>query len=731
MHEVVGDKLRLSKLRRARWASLALLSLILLLATVAASQTVRVDITPGHVANSFVPTEALGAGIDRIETSSTDKVFTEPVMKQVLAAGWHSVTYRQNTELHVEAWHWNPQGTWSESGEKGYFVGNARPTEFIRHSFGYSLPHRGFTRNEGTDTEGFSRMTDGDEKTYWKSNPYLTQAFTGENDSNYPQWVVIDLANNHPVNAIRISWAEPYARRYLVQYWTGADPMKQSTKGAWVTFQGGAETNGAGGVKTLQLAPSPVAVRYLRILMSESSNTCDSHDSGDRRNCVGYAINELYLGTAAPDGKFHDLVRHTADPDQTTTYCSSVDSWHEPAGIDDKGDQVGMDLFYTSGYTRGLPAMMPVSMLYGNPDDSANQIAYLKARGYPISYIEMGEEPDGQYMLPEDYGALYLQWATALHKVDPSLKLGGPIFEGVNEDIQVWPDAQGRSSWLGRFIAYLKAHNRLQDLSFMSFEHYPFEPCKIQWSNLYEEPALISHILQVWHDDGLPPNVPMFITELNISWNTGESFPDNFGSLWLADFVGSFLTAGGNALYYFHYLPETLSHGCGSSIGTFSMLSVDKNYQIKQPLSQFFASQLINLEWVQSGDGKHQVFPASADITDPAGHKLVTSYAVQRPDGQWALMIINKDQENPHSVQIAFHDADKNTDRAFDGPVDMITFGSAQYRWNPATNGGTASPDGPPAKSQITGGPTTTYTLPKASVTVLRGQISNGKTTQP
>jgi hypothetical protein len=72
----------------------------------------------------------------------------------------------------------------------------------------------------------------------------------------------------------------------------------------------------------------------------------------------------------------------------------------------------------------------------------------------------MGEEPDGQFMLPEDYAALYLQFAAAIHKVDPKAKLGGPVFTGVNKDIEVWPDAQGRTSWTGRFIDYLKAHGR-------------------------------------------------------------------------------------------------------------------------------------------------------------------------------------------------------------------------------------------------------------------------------
>ena len=88
-----------------------------------------------------------------------------------------------------------------------------------------------------------------------------------------------------------------------------------------------------------------------------------------------------------------------------------------------------------------------LTMLYGTPEDAAAQVAYLEKRGYPISYIEMGEEPDGQYFAPEDYATLYLQWATALHQVDPNLKLGGPVFEGVSEDIKFWPNDKGETSW--------------------------------------------------------------------------------------------------------------------------------------------------------------------------------------------------------------------------------------------------------------------------------------------
>jgi hypothetical protein len=531
------------------------------------------------------------------------------------------------------------------------------------------------------------------------------------------------------VNAIRIAWAAPFAVQYTVQYFTGEDPIRRPTLGVWEAFPGGTVKEGKGGTATLRLATEPVSVQWVRILMTASSNTCDSHGSADKRNCVGYAIRELYLGTTTADGKFHDLIRHTADQDQTATYCSSVDPWHAPEDLDERaGDQVGFDLFFTSGVTRKLPAMIPIAMIYGTPEDASAEIAYLEKRGYPISYVEMGEEADGHYTPPEDYAALYLQFAAALHHVDAKLKLGGPIFTGVNKDIETWPDAEGQTSWTRRFVNYLTAHGKLGELAFFSFEHYPVDPGKIAWSSLYDEATLVTHIMDVWRQDGVPANVPLFITESNISSQSSEAFEDIWGALWLADYIGAFLSGGGDAVYYFHYLPLGIGRGHNGSMGTFDMFSTDKDLKIIQPLSQYFASQLINLEWVQPGDGAHRVFPAVSDVHDGAGHVLVTAYAVLRPDGQWSLMVVNKDQENAYEVVISFDDAGKDKAGFFGGPISVTSFGREQYQWHASAKGGSADPDGPAVRSTVTASAGTKFSLPAASVTVIRGKIAHEPT---
>src|SRR5579862_429945 len=225
------------------------------------AQTIQVDITPAHSTNRFAPNQTLGAGVDRIPAAAIDQDLLQPTLNKVFESGWHPVTYRQNTELAMEAWHWNPNGSWSDPSGKGYFTGSVVSTDPIRYSYGYSLPHRGTTRNDGTGNAGFSRLTDGDLNTYWKSSPYLTQRFTGESDSLHPQWVILDLAQNQALDSIRIAWVNPYATRYEVQYWTGDDPIKAQTKGVWETFPHGSVTAGKGGNETIRLSDNPSLIR--------------------------------------------------------------------------------------------------------------------------------------------------------------------------------------------------------------------------------------------------------------------------------------------------------------------------------------------------------------------------------------------------------------------------------------------------------------------------------------
>ena len=705
---------------------LLLLACGTMLARPGIGQTVRVDISTAH-AVVFDPDQAMGSSIDILSAKEFETVYSAPILKESLSAGWGPITYRQNTELTIDAWHWNPNGKWSEVENKsGYFVGSAEPGEMLRQSFGYKLPHRGSTRSDAGQNE-YSRIVDGDAASYWKSNPYLTAKFTEEPDSAHPQWVVIDFSTPQDISAIQIRWANPYATEYVVEYWAGKeDAISKPASGEWVKFPLGEVRAAKGDAEVWRLAEHPVATRFLRVWMTQSSNTCDTHGRQDPRNCVGYAISEIYAGNYNSQGEFVDLIEHTPGQAQTNIQVSSNDSWHTAEDIIPSRIQTGFDLFFTSGITNNLPAMIPVAMLYATPEDSAAEIAYIRKRGYPVAYIEMGEEPDGQFMLPEDYAALYLQWATALHHVDAKLKLGGPVFTGANEDIKAWPDAQGRTSWLARFLDYLKARGRMTDLTFVSFEHYPFTPCEIGWSDLYREPEMVERILKAWREDGVPAEVPLINTESNVSWELTDPMQDLFAGLWLADSVGAFLTYGGPGAAYYHspIQPETLRPGC-HAWSTYGNFVANEKLEIRQHTAQYFASQLLNLEWVKHGAGKHELYPALAGVKDDAGHTLITAYGVKRPDGEWSLLMINKDPSNNHEVILSFAQNGNDTPAHFSGEVKQVTFGAAEYVWHPSGATSHADPAGPAKTQHLRLNRGQKVILPKASITVLTGTLIN------
>jgi len=85
--------------------------------------TVHVDVTPGHVINSFDPDSTLGSSIDSLSYKDIDKVYTPHIIQESLSAGWGPISYRNNTELRMAAWHWTENGTWSDAAHRsGYFT---------------------------------------------------------------------------------------------------------------------------------------------------------------------------------------------------------------------------------------------------------------------------------------------------------------------------------------------------------------------------------------------------------------------------------------------------------------------------------------------------------------------------------------------------------------------------------------------------------------------------------
>jgi hypothetical protein len=270
---------------------------------------------------------------------------------------------------------------------------------------------------------------------------------------------------------------------------------------------------------------------------------------------------------------------------------------------------------------------------------------------------------------------------------------------------------------MARFVDYLKTHGRLADLSFVSFEHYPFEPCAITWNTLYSEPQLMKHILQVWRDDGVPENVPLMVTENHLASQLTGPMTTIFAALWLADNVGSFFEGGGAAFYHSPIQPQRIQNTC-LGWASWSNFVSNENYDILGYTSPYFAAHMINLEWVQHRAGTHLMFASASDIKDNEGNVLVTSYTVKRPDGNWSVMLVNRDEATPHTVRVRFGDRS-----AFSGPVVFTTFGSEQYVWINDGPNSHPDPDGPPVGTTISATPETTFVLPKASVSVIRGRV--------
>jgi hypothetical protein len=635
----------------------------------------------------------------------------------MLSAGLGPLTYRLRTELAGEVWHWNPRGSWSdEAGQCGYWTSSSSITSPINVSYGYRLPRRGNTIDQANN-DGYSRICDGDETSFWKSNPYLDPYFTGENEGTHPQWIVIDLGTVKPVNSIRVQWGMPYAREFQIEYWTGNDPMHLhiDRNGDWRVFPKGLTTNSSGGDVTIPLSSSAVPVQFVRVLMSRSSAT-SMQPSEDVRDRLGFAVREISLGQTNDTGEFEDYIRHNPERNQTIIYVSSTDPWHRAEDIDYKTEQPGLDFILRSKLTNHLPVLVPVGVLYDTPENAVAEIRYLLARKYSLEGVELGEEPDGQWTSPEDFAALYAATARRLRSLSSQLKLGGPSLQNFDGHLLTWPDKSGNRFWMNRFLRALRA--RESPFDFFSFEYYPFDDvCGEAAPQLREIPHRLRKVLSSLEGDGVPSDIPWLMTEFGYSVFAGRHEVDIEGALFHADTVGTFLTSGGSKAYLYGYEPAYLMDELKCSWGNLMMLQMLNTDKKLNRLSMYHSARLITNDWMRSVAQTHEVYPVTVE-PDNAG---VTAYAVRRPDKQWALLTINKDPQRSAQLRVEFTSSSGTSGETFIGKVDIAQFSREQYRWQDDGPNGRPILTNPPANAQHA--PSQFYELPPYSISVLRGHV--------
>jgi hypothetical protein len=546
---------------------------------------------------------------------------------------------------------------------------------------------------------------------------------------------VIEFPQPVPINAVRILWGEPHAKHFRIQYadFNDRSVIGLNPPGTWNDFPNSEFTwepeprivTNFSTPRYLRLSPKPIQTGLLRILMTDSAMSYEG--APDMRDTLGFAVRELYAGTIDENGRFVDRIRHGVNQQQQTIiHVSSTDPWHRESDRNDDIEQAGLDRIYQSGLTNDLPMLIPTGLLYDTPENAANEIRYLRARGYKFVQVELGEEPDGQYITPEDFGALYIQFADAIHRVDPKLQLGGPSFQ------EILPSRHptypiDNATWMRRFLAYLKGRNRLADFAFFSFEWYPFDNvCAPTAPQLARAQRMLKESMEsLEHRGTVPRNIPWVISEYGYSAFAGRAELGIEGALMHADIVGEFLALGGDQAFLYGYAPDVVIEERDCSAGNNMLFSMDDEGKIEHRFATYFGARLLTQQWVKSGDEFHEMYPASSDVRDDNGNVLLTAYALHRPDGLWSVLLINKDPKESFDLSLAFRSAPGREVKMVP-PIDVYQYSEAQY-----VLGGPAKDPYPiraqePAHKTINPARSNDphIVLPRYSMTIVRGNVS-------
>ncbi len=376
---------------------------------------------------------------------------------------------------------------------------------------------------------------------------------------------------------------------------------------------------------------------------------------------INHAIWDSQLGTHATS----DLLKNAGVKMLRYPGGSYADIYHwqdhtAPGGYVAPGTD--FDTFIAGARRVGAEPMIIANYGTGSPAEAAGWVHHSNiTRGYSVKYWTVGNENygNGHYGSPWEadnhpdksaayYANLVVQYADAMKAVDPTIKVGAVLTMPGN-----WPDGITAGTDTGPWNqAVLSIAG--PKLDFVDVHWYPGGSTAAESiaKNEHIDHAMFLLRQQIARYAG--PNasrIGISMTELNVG--IGQNTQP--GALFLADAYSDLLENGVFTVQWWnvHNGIGTVSTVAGQTdYGDFGILSsgtclADGSVcepPLNTPFAPYYGLSLMNT-FANAGD---QFIAAGTD------QALVTAHAVRRPNGDAAVLLINKDPDNAYPATINY-----------------------------------------------------------------------------
>jgi chitodextrinase len=324
------------------------------------------------------------------------------------------------------------------------------------------------------------------------------------------------------------------------------------------------------------------------------------------------------------------------------------------------------DTFMASVRRVGAQPMIIANYGTGTPEEAAAWVKYANVtKGYGAKYWTVGNENygNGHYganweadnhtdKSPTEYANEVVAYADAMKAVDPTVKIGAVLTMPAN-----WPDglvASGDSATWNNTVLSIAGSK----IDFVDVHWYPggSNPAELLTKPQQLNDALYLLRKEITDNTG-GRNLAISFTETNVSASTDGSLGVDTqpGALYLAEAYSGLLANGVFTVDWWdvHNGLGPISTVAGQTdYGDFGILSSGNctsdgatcEPPLNTPFAPYHALSMMN-DFVHPGD---QFVAAGTD------QSLVTAHAVRRPNGDLAVLLVNKDPDNAQTVSIDY-----------------------------------------------------------------------------